>query len=190
MEIEWKFLANSRQTAHSAVSRCVELGWVATDDGVRHITDTYYDNDQRDVLTSGSSIRKRVENGKTKLTAKGPSTAIDGQPFRREEYEGPMEPRFFEERGLKPVLNVRNTRQIVLLSRGQVLIELALDTVYFRHQASNAPVDYQVELELKSKDGEEELMKLGEALKSLNGLTTTTQNKYQRGMALTQCWRW
>lgn len=190
MEIEWKFLADSRQAAQEAVRRCAELGWAVSADGFRHITDTYYDTPRQDILTSGSSIRKRVENGKTKLTAKGPSTAIDGQPFRREEHEGPVEPRFFEERGLRPVLTVRNRREVYLLRRGEALVELALDTVYFRHQAANAPVDYQVELELKSKGGEAEFLALGEALKGLAGLHTTTQNKYRRGMELTECWRW
>lgn len=190
MEIEWKFIADSAEAQRRALARCVELGWRAADGGTRHIVDTYYDTPDQHFLTSGGSIRKRVENGQTKLTVKGASAAVSGQPFRREEYEGALEPHYFDSRGLKPALTVRNTRRLHLLTLGGTQVELALDCVYFRHQAANAPVEYQVELELKSPSGEDHLLSLGQALALLPGLTAATQNKYQRGMELTGCWRW
>lgn len=190
MEIEWKFIADSADAQRHALARCAELGWRAADGGQRHIVDTYYDTPDQHFLTSGGSIRKRVENGQTKLTVKGASAAAAGQPFRREEYEGALEPHYFDSRGLKPALTVRNTRQLYLLTLDDARVEMALDCVYFRHQAANAPVEYQVELELKSSSGENRLLALGQALTHLDGLTAATQNKYQRGMELTGCWRW
>lgn len=189
MEVEWKYLAACEDDGDRLLAQCQALGWTASSRGVRALLDTYYDTQGLALLRSGQVLRRRVEDGAHKMTLKNPGSQADGL-FRREELEGPVDEDgewYLREHGLLPTLSLRNSRRVFDLTLGETQVELALDKVFYRRGARNAGPDYQVELELKSPEGEEALEALGRALKALPFLTPMTQSKYQRGMALTGC---
>ncbi len=184
MEVEWKFLANTRPDLEACVHRAIDLGWDAAPAGRVVLHDVYYDTPDRALLARGASVRRRTENGVQKVTVKEPVDARDGL-FRREEWEKPareVPADFFLKRGLIPTLHIHNTRRVFLLTKEETQVELALDMVTYRLGNRRAR-EFQVELELK-QGGEDVLAALGEAAKSWPGLTPSTVSKYRRGMGL------
>lgn len=185
MEVEWKFLAETRPDLEACVLRAADLGWRAAPAGRVVLHDVYYDTPDRQLLAQGASVRRRTENGVAKVTVKTPVDAKDGL-FRREEWEKPLSEvpaDFFSERGLIPTLHVHNTRRPFSLAKGDAWVEMALDMVVYRLGNRRAQ-EFQLELELKSEGGEDALRALGEAAKSWPGLAPSPASKYRRGMAL------
>lgn len=184
MEVEWKFLANTRPDLEACVHRAAGLGWDAAPAGRVALHDVYYDTPDRALLARGASVRRRTENGVQKVTVKEPVDTKDGL-FRREEWEKPareVPADFFAQRGLIPTLHVHNTRRVFLLTKEDTQVELALDMVTYRLGQRRAR-EFQVELELK-KGGEDVLAALGGEAASWPGLTPAAESKYSRGMGL------
>ncbi len=186
MEVEWKFLVNTRPDLEACVHRIADLGWDAAPAGRVVLHDVYYDTPDRRLLSRGASVRRRTENGVQKVTVKEPVDAEDGL-FRREEWEKPFSEvpaDFFAQRSLLPTLHVHNTRRVFLLTKEDTQVELALDMVTYRLGNRRAQ-EFQLELELK-RGREDALQALGKEAASWPGLTPSTASKYVRGMTLLQ----
>lgn len=202
LEIERKYICGSKRElikVKMALGKLSGYNIDASGKGMLQV-DSYYDTKEMQLYKSNKSLRYRDIDNECKMTIKAPlSTGVDSKEVIRVEEEVRVKSKDLVKNkeyikmwlpeisveGLHESLVVMNLREVVLISKGDLLIELVLDDLTYHHNGEVA-VDYQVELELKS--GKEHIGQLGEVAEEIekysNCLKSSKESKYIRGLRL------
>ncbi|MDF1514024.1 MAG: CHAD domain-containing protein [Anaerolineae bacterium] len=203
MEIEAKYRITSEDT-FAQLQSLNTLGQYTLEAGCEvAFSDTYYDTNDRHVLSSGYALRKRLRRESTILSIKSLSPSR-GNLHIREEIEAAapvihidqpstwpnavLRDRIWSMTGGYPLIalfelqQVRITRAVTL--NGKDVAELCMDKM--RCQSGASEIHYSgLEVELKSTGKDSDLTRLCECLESIANLTPEVHSKFELALAFT-----
>lgn len=159
----------------------------------------YFDTSDRRLQAARHGFRIRLAKGKAVATLKGPATIQDAI-HTRNEWEvalpgqdpdqipaGELRDQLIALIGaqeLRPILEIRTCRQIILATRDQQpLVEIALDD-YVITAGQQQEQHQELELELLSAGQHDDLMHLAALLRERFVLIPESRSKLERGLAL------
>jgi inorganic triphosphatase YgiF len=198
-EIERKYIAPALKVLDDLEIMLVDR-FRARDLGCRDQVDIYYDTAEYDLCQRGASLRIRQRDGVHVVTIKTPtaSRTSDGS-MKRLEHEivvpdtdlrhcrkllmrllPELEQSFA---ALQIALTVKNTRNTFLVTHGDAVLEVSLDSISY-HLGELSGEEFEVELELRSDPSTiAGLSEFGRTVEAeFPGLRLSHQSKYLRGL--------
>lgn len=179
-------------------------GWSIEYAGVKSVSDEYWDSPNLDLHHMSCSFRLRYTDRKMSIDIKRPKglPRKDGV-FDREEISIPLEgetrntcfsDKFSSVRkeylkevaqtDFRLVFRVQNTRKVLMLQKGDALIEVSVDSFNYTNLATGfaSKLCGELEMEAKSDAGAECLEEFASTLVKTNGFRPSSLSKYSRGV--------
>ena len=188
MGIEFELKYKATEEVQRKLRKCAE-DWQTI-----HMETTYYDTRNQALSQRKYTLRRRLENGVSVCTVKTPVDEIGRGEWevQAESIEAaipelcklgcPENLRVLTEEGVIPVCGAKFVRQAAMVTLGEMVAELALDTGKLFSGSRCQPL-CEVELELKRGDRQQLVVYAGLLARQYD-LIPETRSKFQRALAL------
>jgi CHAD domain-containing protein len=201
-EIEAKFVLPDTETLERLQAVEQLAGYRLSTGRTTTVHDTYYDTSDRTVLAAGFSYRQRKQNDRILVTLKSVERADDAVHRRDEleiEIESDLPPSSWkrgmlrdwvlwvmDQNKLLPLFELHQTRTVRPLRQGRFKIaEMSLDRVEMT-TGKRVKTYAELEIELTSRGGEDDLAKLTQVLQDDWNLVPETRSKFERALLLVE----